>query len=69
MRVCHNAKSNENSSSKIEEVPEGRRSMIIQNMLLTRRIRQGWCVHTPPNPLYLRGGVAPIITLLQQPEF
>ncbi len=28
-RVCQNAKSNENSSSKIEEVPEGRRSMIV----------------------------------------
>ena len=26
--MCQNAESNENSSSKIEEVPEGRRSMI-----------------------------------------
>ncbi len=26
-RVCQNAEPNENSSSKIEEVPEGRRSM------------------------------------------
>ena len=29
---------------------------------------QGWCVHTPPRPLYLRGGVAPFITLLQHPQ-
>ena len=47
---CKTSESNENSSSKIEEVPEGRRSMITQNMLLIRRIRQGWCAHTPPCP-------------------
>ena len=29
-----NVKSNENSSSKIEEVPEGRRSMMVQNGLI-----------------------------------
>ena len=63
MRLLQNAKSNEISSSKIEEVPEGRRSMTTQKMLLIRRIRQGWCVHTPPCPLYLRGGVASFIEL------
>ena len=34
MRLLQNAKSNENSSSKIEEVPEGRRSMMVQNGLI-----------------------------------
>ena len=33
MKLCQNAESNENSSSKIEEVPEGRRSMITLNKL------------------------------------
>lgn len=33
LRRCQNAESNENSSSKIEEVPKGRRSMITQNKL------------------------------------
>ena len=32
-KVRQNAESNENSSSKIEEVPVGRRSMIAQNKL------------------------------------
>ncbi len=32
--MCQNAKSNESSSSKIEEVPEGRRSMMVQNGLI-----------------------------------
>ena len=39
-----------------QPLPEGWRSMTTQKILLIRRIRQGWCVHAPPSPLYLRGG-------------
>ena len=61
--MCQNAKSHENSSSKIEEVPEGRRSMILQNKLIINIINRCGGSHTPPCPLYLRGGVASFITL------
>ena len=61
--MCQNAKSNESSSSKIEEVPEGRRSMMVQNELIINIINSYSCSHTPPCPLYLRGGVASFIEL------
>ena len=48
--MCQNAKSNESSSSKIEEVPEGRRSMIVQNELIINIINCYSCSHTPPCP-------------------
>jgi len=37
---CKTPESNENSSSKIEEVPEGRRSMIVQNILIINIINR-----------------------------
>ncbi len=49
-RMCQNAKSNVNSSSKIEEVPAGRRSMIAQNRLIINIVNRRYGFHTPPCP-------------------
>jgi len=54
--VCHNAEFNENSSSKLEEVPEGRRSMIATKLLIIKTFDNVAIIILPPNPLYLRGG-------------
>jgi len=43
-----NAKSHENSSSKIEEVPEGRRSMIVQNGLIINTVNDIKVFILPP---------------------
>ena len=61
--MCQNAKSNESSSSKIEEVPEGRRSMMVQNGLIINTVNDIKVFILLPCPLYLRGGAAPFITL------
>ncbi len=46
--MCQNAKSHENSSSKIEEVPEGRRSMIAQNRLIINIVNDVKVFILPP---------------------
>ena len=61
--VCQNVESNENSSSEIEEVPVGRRSMKMPNMLVINNISNSCAYHTPPCPLYLRGGSAKNVEL------
>ena len=48
--VCQNVESNENSSSKIEEMPVGRRSMKMPNVLAINNISNSCAHHTPPLP-------------------
>ena len=50
-----NANSNENSSSKIEEVPEGRRSMMVQNRLIINAVNDIKVFILPPARSILEG--------------
>ena len=61
MRVYQNSESNENPSSKLEEVPEGRRSVPTHNMLKNKELRVFEFTHSPLPALSAAMGCASLM--------